>query len=168
MQLLRFIEAVEEAQAFQKWKTSHTDSYLVHIFFQDDKREVGYYNKDDTITTLHFEKEELKVGEEDQIFKKEEHKVLPLNKNEVKVEYGAALESAQELQKKNYSAHDPIKIICVLQHLEQGQVYNFTMITQSFQTLNVKVDAESGEIQEHKLYSLMDLGTVEPGKGGKA
>jgi hypothetical protein len=165
MQLLRFIEAVEGAEAFKEWKKTHSESYLVHLFFQEENREIGFYNVDDTITAMHFEKDTLIVGDEDKIFKKDENKILPLNKQEIKIEYEAALESATELQKKTYSAHDPIKTMCVLQHLEQGQVYNFTMITQSFQTLNVKVDAQSGEVLEHKLYSLMDLGSVEPGKG---
>ena len=44
-------------------------------------------------------------------------------------------------------------------------MYNFTFITQTFQTLNVKIDSKTGDVIEHKLYSLMDIGKVE--KGGK-
>mgnify|MGYP001459339813 CR=1 FL=1 len=164
MRVNEFIEKVVNDSRFQEWKKNHQDSYIVHVFFEEVGMQIGYYNKDDTMTSFSFENDELKITESEEIFKKDDKKLLKLDRDKIKIDFNQGLEKAKKLQQEYYKGHDPVKIISVLQHLAIGQVYNFTMITQTFQTINVKINTDSGEVIEHKLYSLMDLGEMKPGK----
>ena len=50
------------------------------------------------------------------------------------------------------------KKIAKLQNLEEfGNIWNITYITLAFNTLNIKINPENGEILNHNLESLMNL-----------
>ncbi|MBW3022928.1 hypothetical protein KY308_02405, partial [Candidatus Woesearchaeota archaeon] len=59
---------------------------------------------------------------------------------------------------EKYKTHIPIKRIAILQHLPIGQVWNITYVTQSFNTLNIKINAETKEIVSDKLVSIVQFG----------
>ena len=58
-----------------------------------------------------------------------------------------------------------MKLFAILQNINGEQVYNITFVTQTFFTLNVRVDTSTGEIRQEKLTSLMDMAKFE--KGGR-
>mgnify|MGYP001194660994 FL=1 len=172
MKVLTFLEKISEDKDFKAWQESHDTSYLVHVFFNEDEQtkpiwQAGYYNTDDTITSFSYVDNKLEIIQDESVFKKDDNKILTLSLEDISIDYDDALETAIAKQKESYGGHDPVKIISVLQHLQTGQVYNFTMITQTFQTLNVKLHSNTKKIIEHKLYSLMDLGEIQPGEKDK-
>ncbi len=159
--MLEKIEMLEQSKLFKEWKKANGSSYLVHVFkmfdqANKDEIQVGYYNKDETITTFIVGKEIKKIGNE-RIFKKPNTKVMELNLAKVKLDIYDALKKAAEFQKKEYPGEEPLKQILILQNIDVGQVYNITFVTKSFKTLNIKIDAKNKKIVRHELMSLMDL-----------
>lgn len=156
------INKIESSKEFSEWRKTHKESYLAHIFkMLDDANiddwQVGYYNKDDTITTFLVSGDKIKIIPEAQIFKRPDAKVLKLNMDKVKIRLAKAVEIATEYQEKHYEQEKPTKEIIILQSLETGQVYNITFVSQRFNILNMKVCCESGKIKEHTLKSIMDF-----------
>jgi hypothetical protein len=67
-----------------------------------------------------------------------------------------ALSKAQEVVKDNYPAHLLSKAIVLLQKLpEFGQIWNITVITHTFNVINIKIDAESSKVIKHGMESLL-------------
>jgi hypothetical protein len=121
-----------------------------------DEVQIGYHNNNDSISTFIVGNEITLIGEEE-IFKKPDSSVLILNIEDVKIDFEAALGKAREFQKSTYSAHQIMKELTILQHLDLGVVYNITFVTSGLKTLNIKIHAKDGSVVAHELISLMDL-----------
>ena len=88
--------------------------------------------------------------------KKKQESKIDLNK--VKLSFAEIIDLASEFQKEKYPKEESNKIIAILQNLEKfGNVWNLTFITESFKTLNIKVNTENGKIVEHKLSSIFEF-----------
>ena len=157
----QIIEKLEQDSEFKAWKKENPDSYLAHIFKMYDEAnkgivQVGYYNKDDSITTFFIEKEDIKIATDKEIFKKPDSKIAKLEIGEVKLDDAEAKAIAEKLLKEEYKM-EAIKSFLILQNVEKhGLIYNVTFVTKAFSTLNVKVDASTGKVLKHELNSLMD------------
>ena len=154
---------LEEKEEFRKWKQNHNDSYLVHIFIMDSVNEInnysiGYYNKDDTITTFEIKGDDISIKSDEEIFKPDDEKVKELDISQAKLTYNQIMDIAEDFRIKNYKSEIPNKNISILQNLEQGIIWNITLITIGFNTLNIKIDANTGEVLGHNLTSLMQMG----------
>jgi uncharacterized membrane protein YkoI len=163
MQIKKIYKQLISNPEFKSWKKENKSYYLTHFFKMFDKVnknvwQIGFYDeKTDKITVFILEKDDLKISTEHEIFKKENHKVRELNLNKVKIDVEKALQIAINKQEKDYNNQDPTNLILILQNLDIGQLYNITFVTQSFNTLNIKIDADNGTILEHSLSSLVDL-----------
>jgi hypothetical protein len=148
-----------DSEVFRDWKKAHESDYLVHFLkiIENDPVNwfIGFYNKgSDTITSFELG-EIIIINPEEKVFK-EQGIVKELLLEQVKFDFEDAVSTARKLQQEKYSAHEPFKIITILQHLE-SIVWNLTMVTNTFNTINVKVDASSGKVIHEELSSLMDL-----------
>ena len=164
MEIKDTLKRLEESSEFKKWKKNHKDSFLAHIFkmLDDANRDdwqIGYYNKDDTITTFIITKDDIKIAETENIFKKPDAKIEKLEEEKIKIDITNALETAEKTQAKEYKQETPYKIITILQKLNIGQVYNITYVTQSFKVLNFKIDSSTGKILKKTLQPIMDFKT---------
>ena len=162
MEILDVLKRLEENKEFKEWKKKNKDSFLAHIFkmLDDANRDdwqIGYYNKDDTITTFIITPDDIKIAETENIFKKPEAKIKELNKEKIKIDITEALQTAEKIQTKEYKQETPYKIITILQKLDIGQVYNITYVTQSFKVLNLKIDSSNGKVLKKSLKSIMDF-----------
>lgn len=163
MELKEVVKKLESSKEFKEWKKDNESSYLAHIFKMIDKPnekvwQVGYYDKDkDTITTFTIGDGFITKNPESEIFKKEETKIPELALSKVHKGIEDALGIANTFQGDKYPKEKPIKIIVILQNLPIGQVYNVTFVTQTFNTLNIKINAADGKILKHQLISLMDF-----------
>lgn len=158
MKIKELLKTLEQSKEFKDWKKLNKDSYFVHIFIMSEQgNQIGYYNpKNNKITSFIIE-EQIKIMPEEEPFKKEKTKIKPLDIEKVKIDYDKALETANNLQKEKFSEHKPVKTIAILQNIENKDLWNITFITQSFNTLNIKVDAATNKIIEHKLTPLMQF-----------
>ena len=121
--------------------------------------QIGYHNKNGTMTTFTIEKTEIRITPEQEVFKQPATKVKKLNCNNVKVDFDKALDIALVQQQKKYKKDSPLKRIVILQCLDMGNVWNMTYVTQCFNTLNFKILCSNGKIKEEKLTPLMDFTT---------
>lgn len=162
MEIIKVLERLEESKEFKEWKKKNKNSFLAHVFKMLDEAnrddwQVGYYNKDDTITTFILTPNDIKIAETENIFKKPEAKIQELDKEKIKVDITKALETAEKTQAKEYKQETPFKIITILQKLDIGQVYNITYITQSFKVLNFKIDCSNGKVLKKMLQPIMNF-----------
>ncbi len=152
-----------EADAhFKKYKNA--DRILTHIFFIKEQSginnaQIGYYDKKkDLLTTFQIEDKSITAMPEAEAFKKENDVLKELDMSKVKIDYEKADSITQEVQEDKYPAELPIKKIFILQHLDLGQVWNITFVTRNFKTLNIKVDASTGEVVSDKLVPIISFG----------
>jgi len=158
MDINEIIKAVEDSEDF---KNIDPDHYLVHIFrmMGPDKSEdcqIGYYSKKvDKIIVFDYNEGIIKATPPQEAFK-EKNYIAALDLSKVKVSMDDALNTAQQVVKENYPAHLLSKAIVLLQKLpEFGQIWNITVITHTFQVINIKVDAKTGKTIKHSMESLL-------------
>jgi hypothetical protein len=162
MEIKDLIKRLEEGKEFKDWKEKNKDSFLAHIFkmlddANKDDWQIGFYNKDDTMTTFIITPADIKIAETENIFKKPEAKIQKLDLEKVEVDITKALETAEKIQTTEYKQETPFKIITILQKLDLGQVYNITYVTQTFKVLNFKIDSNNGKVLKKTLQTIMDF-----------
>ena len=161
MDIKEVVEHIESSDEFKKFIAENPDNYLVHLFSMMDAEhkddwQVGYYSKkSDKITVLEFNDKKITVMPAEEAFK-EKNYIAPLNLDQVKITQDQAMDSVQKILKENYSAESLAKIIVLLQNLpEFKQIWNMTVITPTFNVINVKVNAITGEVIKHSKESLI-------------
>ncbi len=162
MEVISVLERLEGNKEFKEWKKKNKQSFLAHVFkMLDDENkddwQIGYYNKNDTITTFIITPSEIKIAETENIFKRPEAKIKKLEKEKIKVDITQALQTAEKIQSTQYKQEIPYKIITILQKLDIGQIYNITYVTQSFKVLNFKIDSSNGKVLKKTLQSIMEF-----------
>ena len=116
----------------------------------------GFYNPEsDTITSFKLE-EEIKIVEEEKIFRKEKAKIKELKLEEIKINLEQAVKLIEKLIGEKYKGEQKQKAIVILQVLE-NPTWNVTYLTKGFNILNVKIDAISGKILSEKIQSAISF-----------
>ena len=152
-----------KSKEFREWKKNNKDSYLVHCFVLVEGKEpvdwqIGYYDHScQRITTFRIEGKRISMNPPAEVFKEDESKIKEVILEKVKIELKDALDISQKFQKEHYKGDKPLKQIFILQHLKLGQVWNATFLTQAYKTLNIKIDASTGELKEHHIVDIMDF-----------
>ncbi|MFC1754918.1 hypothetical protein ACFL96_16240 [Thermoproteota archaeon] len=160
MQVKEIVAKVQNSAVFKQWYQEHDSAYLAHVFFmeaEDGKSsyDVGYYLKsEDRMASFGLDKD-VEFRGFSEVFKKPEATIDELDLSKVDTTTEDALETAKKLQEEEYPKSKPVKRIVILQHLTQGQVWNITYVAENFKTLNIKIDAATGKIVEHKLLDLI-------------
>jgi len=160
MDLRKTIEDLENRKEFKEWKKDNASSYLAHVFMMvkkgEELMEIGYYHEDGTITTF-APGESIAINHHKEIFQKEKKEVRKLDRSRIKLTLDKSLEIAGKLQKDKYPAEMPMSKMIVLQAMEAAHVYNITYLTCNFKTLNIKINAENGEIMQENLAPLIQF-----------
>ena len=100
---------------------------------------------------------EITIDPVDKAFQKEEKKVERIDLNALKLTLADAVNIAKELQQQEYATENPKKIIAIIQKIDSNQIWNITFLTQSFNTLNIKINSNSGKIIDKKLQPLFGM-----------
>ena len=164
MELNPAFKKLKESKEFKEWNKKNKDTYLSYAFkMLENNKEVpwqfGFYHKAaEKITTFTVDKATIKMQEEEEIFKKPDMEVKPLDINKIEIPFKKILKKAEDFQKSKYSKELVSRTIAILQNLEgYGNVWNITYVTHSFKTLNMKINTENGKIIHYSLDSLMDF-----------
>ena len=163
MDLKPALKKLEESKDYKDWHKRNKDTYLSYAFKipqeMPDEWQLGFYNKkNDKITTFVVKGSAISIRHEEEVFKKEEAKVNQINLEKVNLAFETALSKASEFQQKKYPNDKSIKTIAILQNITSyGDIWNITYITESFNTLNMKIDASNGRIIEHNISSVMSF-----------
>ncbi|MEM4637952.1 MAG: hypothetical protein QXK76_02945 [Candidatus Woesearchaeota archaeon] len=158
MDINNVVKEIESSEVFRSIDPEH---YLVHIFRMMDANsveecQVGYYNvKSDKIVVFDYIKGKITINSPQDAFK-EKNYIEPLDLSKVKVSMDDALVLVNEVVKNNYPSQAMSKAILLLQKLpEYGQIWNVTIVTNSFNVINIKINAETSEILHHGMESLL-------------
>jgi hypothetical protein len=123
---------------------------------KDIKWELGFYSeKADKIVVFETEPK-INMRPEEDAFKKE-GTIKKLDINKIKLNISKALKICDELVNKKYPHRSITKKIIILQNLDK-QIYNITLVTLSFDILNIRIDAINGEVLSDNIQSIMGLG----------
>ena len=163
MDLKLALKKLEESKDFKKWRQKNKSTYFSYAFKipqeMPDEWQLGFYDtKKDKITTFVIADSKIKIRPEEEIFKKEDMKVNEVQLEKVKLTFDNAINKANEFQQKNFPKDRSIKTIAILQNISNlGIIWNITYVTEAFNTLNMKVDASTGNVLEHKLDSVFSF-----------
>ncbi|MCF7862274.1 hypothetical protein K9M79_08620 [Candidatus Woesearchaeota archaeon] len=158
MKLLKSVDDLEQTDEFLGWSSKNPNCFLAHIFKMEDDIQIGYYNSENSrITTFSFGDGEIKINPDSEPFKPEDKSLLPLDREKIKIDDDQALQIARDLAKEKYPKEMEQKTFMILQNLEIGQVYNITILTHAFKTINIKVSTEDGKVLFDDLISVFDF-----------
>jgi len=160
MVLDRILKKLEDSKIFKEWYQDNENYYLVHAFLMIDPQvkqtwQIGYYGKKrDKIITFDVG-DEILQNPESEVFKNSGI-VKQLDLKKVKVDYKKAMNIAEKFAKQHYPNYSIGKKIVILQNLDK-QVWNITFISNSFETLNIKINAEDGKVFYHNLTKIFSF-----------
>ncbi len=161
MQLQKTLDKLECSDVFKKFHQEHKSYYLTHFFCMYSKGvqsawQIGYYSrKTDKIAVFEVDGE-ITMHQEEEVFK--EKKFVKELKVEKVMELENALEIVENYRKENYPQELENQKICILQNIEEGIVWNITLISLNFNMLNLKLRASDGQILKHSFESILRLG----------
>jgi hypothetical protein len=165
MNLNQILKKVEQSKVFRKFIKEHPDYFLAHCFTMASegekkfKWELGYYSEK-TDKLIVFETEpKVNMRPEEEAFKKE-GTIKKLEVSQVKAGITKALKTCDEVMKSKYPKESITKKIIILQNLEK-QLYNITLVSMSFDIINIKIDAKTGEVLYDNIQNIMSLGRRE-------
>ena len=163
MDLKSAMKKLEGNREFKIWRGKNNSNFFSYAFkiLQEMSNEwqIGFYDrKKDRITTFVVGDSSISIRPAEEVFKKEETKINEIDINKVKVSFDNALEKAHKFQTENFSNNKSIKTIAILQNVPSlGNIWNITYITETFNTLNMKIDASTGKIIEHNFASILSF-----------
>ena len=155
------IKKLEDSEEYEEYLKKNKESYLVSGFLilEEGDWQIDYYSPSSGMVTAFLVREKVKVKPESQAFQKEKKKIEELDLEKIKVNFEEAMEIVEKVRKEKYETETANKKIIVLQNLEDfGTVWNITLITHSFKTLNVKIDCSNGEVKSEGLTSVINFG----------
>lgn len=156
MDIAETLKKVHDSKEFKLYQKNNPNAYLVHIFFMTGNGiDVGYYNAETDLLAAFNTKNEVKKVVEEKPFK-QSTTIHLLDLKKVKLSMDDAFDIAIQCQKEKYKNELVNKEIVILQELEGcGIIYNITFITESFKTLNIKIDAQTKNIVSENIAPLI-------------
>ena len=156
-------DVLEKNPEFLDWKSQNPHYTLIHCFFMQDKQfknewHFGFYNKeDDKIMNFIVSPEGVKKEEHQELAKFDGQEILPLDMSNVSLSREDAEKILEQVIEEEKQGGASTKIF-LLQHIPMvGTVWNVTAVTLTFKSLNVKIDAATGEVKLKSLNSLFDM-----------
>ena len=164
MELKSALKKLENSEEFENWNNKNKDSFFSYAFkmlegSNSSPWQLGFYHKTtDKLTTFTIEESEIKMQQEEDIFKEPDVEVMRVDIKNAKIPFKKILKKAVDFQKKKYPNELVSKTIAILQNLEEyGTIWNITYVMHSFKTLNLKINPENGKITSYNLESLMNF-----------
>ena len=164
MDFKQALKGLESNSKFKSWKKSNKNSYFSYAFkipqeMKEDEWQLGFYSKKkDKIATFVVKGSNIEMKPEEDVFKKEGMKVNEVQLSKVKLTFDNVLSKANEFQEKNFPKDKSVKTIAIMQNLpELGNIWNITYVTETFNTLNMKIDAATGKVLENNLSSIFSF-----------
>ncbi len=149
------LEKIKESEDYKEWKNKHKDAYFCSAFLDKNEWRIDFYDPDsDKMSTFRFE--DKVVFEEDSVFRKNKDKINELNLEKIKIDLKRVESIIEKLIEEKYKGEKVNKRIVILQHLDK-QMWNIIYVMNSFNVLNVKIDAESGEIIHENIAPILSF-----------
>ena len=148
-----------DSKEFNKWHDENKDFFLTNVFVNEGDLQIGYCrHKDNKIVSFTVGNDNISKFEDD-VFKRPETKSLEINIENVNVDIKDVLNIVEEARVKSYPSEDITKKIVILHNSKEGEIWNITLITKSFNMINFKIDAKEGNVLSNTKRSLLQLGS---------
>ncbi|HLC62998.1 MAG TPA: hypothetical protein VJJ21_01645 [Candidatus Nanoarchaeia archaeon] len=160
--MLEILKKLESSKEFKSWKSDNPGYYLSSLFSTLDKEEslkwqFHYYSKEkDEIVTFNLSPE-ITIDPDSEVFKKKDSRIEPLEIQKVKLGVMQALRKIKNL--KQYSHETFNQKIILLQQFENQPSWNISLITSTYQIINIKLSAISGKVLHESKESLLSFKT---------
>lgn len=154
------IQVLSQDSLFQQWQRQHPESYLSHLFsvlapdLQD--WEIGYYDSATGLITVFAQRDNgFEIKPADAVFKEEHHVVEKLEVDKVKIPIARALEQFAQRKEEYFPKEVLGNGFLILQTLHQKICWNFTFITNTVRFVNLKINAETGQVESSDTVDLV-------------
>ena len=157
--MLEILKKLESSKEFKTWKSNNPDYYLSSLFSTFNREEslkwqFHYYNKEkDQIVTI--DTNPTIIEPESGVFKKKDAKIEPLEIQKVKLGVMQALRKIKNLEQYKHETFNQ-KIILLQQYGNQPS-WNISLITSTYQIINIKLSAISGKVLHESKESLLSF-----------
>jgi len=147
---------------FTEWHEKNKAYFLAHAFVMLDEPnkgiwQIGFYNSEkERMVTFIVSPDSVQHTEDQEVLKKEGD-IKPLVVEEIKFSIEEALQKAKQCLEENYKAQTVTKQFFIIQNAEGHHLFNITYVTRALQTINIKIDAGTGEIFKHSSASLAEF-----------
>lgn len=134
------------------------DAFLAHAFVMRDEAggeewQIGYYSPSSMLMTSFMIGETITMLPPAEVLKADVE-IHELNPASVTITPVNAFHTAEKVVKEHYKGALAARVFYIIQHLEMP-VYNITFITRQFSTINVRVDAATGDVVHHSSENLV-------------
>lgn len=160
---MKFFEAIKRVESSEEFSISD-DAYLVHIFRMFDSAnidewQVGYYSpSSDQLIVFAVSPTEIRKNPPADAFKRDESAIEPFTPDKISTTPQQAIATAKQMLSSKHPNHPEKQTILLAQTLKEfGQVYNVTIVTETFHMFNVKIATDSGDVVDEKFDHLMSL-----------
>jgi hypothetical protein len=159
MDLVALRQELESSAEYLQFSKESQGFYLAHVFSMhtpgsEPAPQFGYYSPA-TGRIVVFQTRPVVRLPEDEAFNQGTH-IAELALGEVTLDAQEAERIALEALKRRAPAETVTKVILFLQHLDR-QLFNITLVTATFNLLNVRIDAVTGEVILEEMRSIMSL-----------
>ena len=167
MNFKKAFELLGKDSIFTEWSASHPSAFTAYFFSDIDEQlqlgpwQIGLYDKKEDKIAKFIVDTQITYEPLAEAFKKPGG-IKKLDIKKAKISAEEARDTFLLLQKKKYVQHLVLKGFLILQNIEQGTVWNVTLLTRTFAALNVKVNATNGEIVEDQLMTFFDMSEISP------
>lgn len=154
-QLKEEVDTLRRTPEFLSYKSKSPNGFLcagfkIIEFLEKEPWQIDFYCPDRKVMTTFILDKQVEMKETDQIATSKEG-VTELNLDKVDIEFRDVLEKIDGILKEKYPEHKANKIIAILQNIEGQEVWNVTYLTNQFHVLNVRINAETGELLKEML-----------------
>lgn len=155
---------LHQTTVFKNWKKKHSEAFLSHFFCPITKDfqaksywDIGYFNPQDEKIAIfsHQGKNNFIIKPEEEVFKKENTKVEVLEMDKVKFSFEESVNLLKEKIPTLFPNEHPGDGFIILQSFSDDLLWNFTFMSLSMKFLNVKINAETGEINSHQIVNVI-------------
>ena len=163
MELKEALKKLNESKEFNDWNKKNAAAFFSYALkiIEESKEQpwnLGFYRKSTGKVVTFIVDQKIDMQEEEEIFKDPDTKVEPIETEKAKISFSDILEKGKKFTDKAYPNELINKTKAILQNLEKyGTVWNITHITPSFNTINIKADAEDGKVLYNNIESIMGL-----------
>lgn len=160
MNVQKKIAKITSNALFKEWHNANKNCFLAHLFVMLDEPnkntiQAGFYNPEkEKMTTFILTGDRVQKTEEQEVLKKE-GKIEKLELGKIKLSVEDALSKAEEVFKEYKDIL--LKKFFIIQNAEGHTMFNITYLTKTFKTVNIKIDAETGEVFKHSSQKLMNF-----------
>jgi len=147
---------------FKEWHSSNPNYFLAHAFVMLDEEnkdtwQIGFYNAEkERMVTFIVSPNNVQKTEDQEILSSGTpiQRLLP---EKVMLTVDDALQKAKACYDEHYKAEITVKQFFIIQTGKSCTMFNITYFTRAMKTINIKIDASTGQVFKHSSQTLAEF-----------